>query len=165
MYIFNGSYRSILCHLRRMKRRDCQRTLPCSLGTRTISTLRASRHSRSYLLTDLSQGIGRGDIRAMASATSINEVYGLNDEHWETTSLSFCVVGASGDLAKKKILPALFALYAQGMMPQSFKVFGYARSKMTHEEFRSLIESLVSTNGATYVVTVLSCLLRTSCIS
>lgn len=96
--------------------------------------------------------MARCDTRAMASATSsMNEVYGLNDEHWETSSLSFCVVGASGDLAKKKILPALFALYEQGMMPQSFKVFGYARSKMTHDEFRSLIESLVSTNGATYV--------------
>jgi Glucose-6-phosphate dehydrogenase, NAD binding domain len=28
------------------------------------------------------------------------------------------VVGASGDLARKKIFPALFALYYEGMLPE-----------------------------------------------
>jgi glucose-6-phosphate 1-dehydrogenase len=28
------------------------------------------------------------------------------------------VVGASGDLAKKKIFPALFALYYEGLLPE-----------------------------------------------
>lgn len=28
------------------------------------------------------------------------------------------VVGASGDLARKKIFPALFALYHEGMLPE-----------------------------------------------
>ena len=31
--------------------------------------------------------------------------------------VSVCVVGASGDLAKKKIFPALFALYMEGSLP------------------------------------------------
>ncbi len=35
-----------------------------------------------------------------------------------TTSLSVTVVGASGDLAKKKIFPALFALYYEGLLPK-----------------------------------------------
>jgi glucose-6-phosphate 1-dehydrogenase len=52
-------------------------------------------------------------------------------------------VGASGDLAKKKIFPALFALFYQGMLPRHFTVFGYARTSMTNDEFRdSICESL-----------------------
>lgn len=57
--------------------------------------------------------------------------------------LSFVVFGASGDLAKKKIYPALFALYYEGRLPKTFKIYGYARSSMTTEEFRDKIaESL-----------------------
>ena len=45
----------------------------------------------------------------------------------------------AGDLAKKKIYPALFALYVEGHLPGDFSVFGYARSKMSDEEFRKYI--------------------------
>lgn len=34
------------------------------------------------------------------------------------TTVSITVVGASGDLAKKKIFPALFALYYEGCLPK-----------------------------------------------
>lgn len=34
------------------------------------------------------------------------------------TTLSIVVVGASGDLAKKKIFPALFALYYENCLPE-----------------------------------------------
>ena len=34
-------------------------------------------------------------------------------------NLSIVVVGASGDLARKKIFPALFALYCQGFLPEA----------------------------------------------
>uniref|UniRef100_A0A7S0REG9 Glucose-6-phosphate 1-dehydrogenase n=1 Tax=Pyramimonas obovata TaxID=1411642 RepID=A0A7S0REG9_9CHLO len=53
--------------------------------------------------------------------------------------VSICVVGASGDLAKKKIFPALFALYMEDSLPPNFAIYGYARTKMTNDEFRDLI--------------------------
>lgn len=46
------------------------------------------------------------------------QVYGLQEEDWNESALSVCVVGASGDLAKKKIFPALFALYVENMLPK-----------------------------------------------
>ncbi|KAE9621395.1 putative glucose-6-phosphate dehydrogenase (NADP(+)) [Lupinus albus] len=55
------------------------------------------------------------------------------------SNLSITVVGASGDLAKKKIFPALFALYYEDWLPENFIVFGYARTKMTDEELRNMI--------------------------
>lgn len=36
----------------------------------------------------------------------------------EEVTLSITVVGASGDLAKKKIFPALFALFYEGFLPE-----------------------------------------------
>lgn len=38
-------------------------------------------------------------------------------EDWTQASLTVVVVGASGDLAKKKIFPALFALYYENLLP------------------------------------------------
>ena len=54
------------------------------------------------------------------------------------------VIGASGDLAKKKIYPALFALYVEGHMPEYFTIWGFARSKMSNEEFREYIGTSLS---------------------
>ena len=54
------------------------------------------------------------------------------------------VVGASGDLAKKKIYPALFALYVEGHLPEYFTIWGFARSKMSNEEFREYIGQSLS---------------------
>ena len=47
--------------------------------------------------------------------------------------------GASGDLAKKKVYPAIFALFYEGHLPEDFVVFGYARSGMTTAEFTDKI--------------------------
>ncbi|KAL0001491.1 hypothetical protein SO802_015272 [Lithocarpus litseifolius] len=60
------------------------------------------------------------------------------------SSLSITVVGASGDLAKKKIFPALFALYYEDCLPKSFVVFGYARTKMTDEGLRNMISGTLT---------------------
>lgn len=49
--------------------------------------------------------------------------------------------GTTGDLARKKIYPALFALYVEGVLPPHFQVMGYARSPMTDAEFREYIMS------------------------
>ena len=41
----------------------------------------------------------------------------LASDDWTVSTLTVVVVGASGDLAKKKIFPALFALYYEGLLP------------------------------------------------
>ncbi|XP_027119459.1 glucose-6-phosphate 1-dehydrogenase, chloroplastic-like [Coffea eugenioides] len=60
------------------------------------------------------------------------------------TTLSITVVGASGDLARKKIFPALFALFYEDFLPENFIVFGYARTKMTDEELRNMISTTLT---------------------
>lgn len=56
-------------------------------------------------------------------------------------ALTIVIVGASGDLARKKLVPALFALYCQGFLPERFCIIGYARHPMTDDEFRKRIET------------------------
>lgn len=57
------------------------------------------------------------------------------------------VLGASGDLAKKKTYPALFGLYSQRLLPRDVKIVGYARTKMEPEEYQKRITSYIKNPG------------------
>ncbi|HWW45134.1 MAG TPA: glucose-6-phosphate dehydrogenase, partial [Acidimicrobiia bacterium] len=46
------------------------------------------------------------------------------------------VFGASGDLAARKLYPALAGLARDGMLPDRFALVGTARSKMSDDDFR-----------------------------
>ena len=46
------------------------------------------------------------------------------------------IFGASGDLTKRKLLPALYNLAHDGLLSKHFAVIGVSRSEMTHEQFR-----------------------------
>ncbi len=54
---------------------------------------------------------------ACARLCLLPQLFDNEPADWTTSSLSVVVVGASGDLAKKKIFPALFALYYEGLLP------------------------------------------------
>lgn len=57
------------------------------------------------------------------------------------------VLGASGDLAKKKTFPALFGLYRQGFLPNGVHIVGYARTKMDETEFHKRVVSHISNSA------------------
>ncbi|KAH8519336.1 hypothetical protein H0E87_000939, partial [Populus deltoides] len=58
----------------------------------------------------------------------------------ESGCLSIIVLGASGDLAKKKTFPALYHLYRQGFLhPDEVHIFGYARTRISDDELRDRI--------------------------
>lgn len=49
---------------------------------------------------------------------SRGKAFPISDSENVASNLSITVVGASGDLAKKKIFPALFALYYEDCLPE-----------------------------------------------
>ncbi len=59
---------------------------------------------------------------------------------------SFILFGASGNLAKLKIYPALYTLALKKRLPDTFAVVGYARSDMTEESFRALVDESIRTD-------------------
>jgi glucose-6-phosphate 1-dehydrogenase len=56
-----------------------------------------------------------------------------------TKPTNIVIVGASGDLTRKKLLPALFNLFCNDLLPERFHVVGFARSHMTDKEFRQVV--------------------------
>ena len=58
------------------------------------------------------------------------------------------IFGASGDLTRRKLIPALYDLAARRRLPMGFAVVGLSRSPMSHEEFRDrLREALEEQRG------------------
>ncbi|KAJ2944637.1 hypothetical protein O0L34_g3988 [Tuta absoluta] len=49
---------------------------------------------------------------------------------------TFVLLGASGDLAKKKIYPTIWYLYRDNLLPENTRFVGYARTKQTIAEVR-----------------------------
>src|SRR3954468_16158434 len=47
------------------------------------------------------------------------------------------IFGASGDLAKRKLLPAIYNLGHEGALPERFNLIGVSRGEMTDDEFRA----------------------------
>ncbi|HET6506597.1 MAG TPA: glucose-6-phosphate dehydrogenase [Baekduia sp.] len=45
------------------------------------------------------------------------------------------IFGATGDLARRKLLPAIYNLAHEGALPERFNLIGSSRSEMSHEEF------------------------------
>ena len=58
------------------------------------------------------------------------------------------VLGASGDLARRKLYPALWRRRLAGQAPAGCRIVGVARGKMTNEEFRAMArQALVDFGG------------------
>jgi glucose-6-phosphate 1-dehydrogenase len=55
--------------------------------------------------------------------------------------------GASGDLAKRKLLPGMFHLMRVGLMPERFRIVGAARKPLGDEEFRALVRESIAGSG------------------
>src|SRR4051812_40639926 len=51
----------------------------------------------------------------------------------------FVILGITGDLASRKLLPALLALYAKKLLPPRFAIIGFSRRPFSREEFREYI--------------------------
>lgn len=46
------------------------------------------------------------------------------------------IFGASGDLTKRKLIPALFDLFVQKLLPEKFAVLGVSRTVLSDDDFR-----------------------------
>ena len=63
-------------------------------------------------------------------------------------NLIFIIFGASGDLTARKLIPALFSLKVQNLLPGKFAVLGTGRTKLSDEDFRKKMkESIKSCSG------------------
>ena len=55
----------------------------------------------------------------------------------ETTTI--VIMGATGDLTQRKLLPALFQLGCKGRLPKDLRIVGFARRDYSNDKFRELM--------------------------
>ncbi|GGG26122.1 glucose-6-phosphate dehydrogenase [Paenibacillus abyssi] len=58
---------------------------------------------------------------------------------------TFILFGSTGDLAKRKLFPALYNLFLEQKMPQHFSFIGLGRKPFTDAEFQSYVEQSLNT--------------------
>ncbi len=59
-------------------------------------------------------------------------------------SLIFVIFGASGDLTRRKLVPALYALFVQNLLPKEFALLGVSRTEFTDNKFRAAMKSAIA---------------------
>lgn len=92
-----------------------------------------------------------------ALAGGVVKVQALDEKEdlkWLTSSgLTVVVVGASGDLAKKKTYPSLLNLWDDNLLPKDTVIWGFARSNLTDDELRDRLRPfLLKTDHSPEVV-------------
>ncbi|MBI5645152.1 glucose-6-phosphate dehydrogenase [Candidatus Kaiserbacteria bacterium] len=59
-----------------------------------------------------------------------------------------CIFGATGDLARVKVVPALFHLHRKGQLPDMFRVIGFSRRPWGDAEFRTHVREIISMHAS-----------------
>ncbi len=72
---------------------------------------------------------------AIAPAESLENPLIEGLERLPVHPTALVIFGATGDLAHRKLLPALYNLAHEGALPERFELIGVARSELSHEEF------------------------------
>jgi glucose-6-phosphate 1-dehydrogenase len=64
--------------------------------------------------------------------------------HQQLSPAALIIFGITGDLARRKLLPALYHLAADDLLPEGFEVIGVTRSGTTVESLTESIRSFVA---------------------
>jgi glucose-6-phosphate 1-dehydrogenase len=59
----------------------------------------------------------------------------------------FIILGATGDLSSRKIMPSLWHLFRHGLLPDKLSVMGFSRRKISDDDFRAFIRNAVEKRG------------------
>ncbi|WP_129728264.1 glucose-6-phosphate dehydrogenase [Ectobacillus funiculus] len=60
-------------------------------------------------------------------------------------SMTFVLFGATGDLAKRKIFPALYNLYVDQKLPERISIIGLGRRQLSHLDFQEKVKESILT--------------------
>jgi glucose-6-phosphate 1-dehydrogenase len=59
------------------------------------------------------------------------------------------IFGVTGDLSRKKLMPAIYDLANRGLLPAGFSLIGFARRDWAHEDFGQLVHDSVAEHART----------------
>lgn len=61
---------------------------------------------------------------------------------------TFVLFGGTGDLARRKIIPALYSAFVNGRLDAEFRFIGAAREKLQHEDYRARVAASIEEYAA-----------------
>jgi len=73
----------------------------------------------------------------MSMSSDEYPVCSMDERGYQPESALFVVFGATGDLSRRKIFPALFDLHAGKILPPAFRMVGFARRPLDEPAFRA----------------------------
>ena len=62
---------------------------------------------------------------------------------------SMVIFGVTGDLARKKVMPAIYDLANRGLLPPGFALVGFARREWADEDFAAIVREAVAEHART----------------
>ena len=77
-----------------------------------------------------------------AAQTEVNPLI-AGVERLPMAPTALVIFGATGDLARRKLLPALYNLRLDGVLPANFAVVGFARTEHSDASYRALARESV----------------------
>jgi glucose-6-phosphate 1-dehydrogenase len=84
-----------------------------------------------------------------ARSETVRRVGGM-EKRWEEVKTApavedhvLVIFGANGDLARRKLLPALYHLAEEGLLPARYAIIGSSRSEMSTDEFRDFAREAI----------------------
>ena len=83
----------------------------------------------------------------MSEGIILEEAPDIHEQFQVTSPALMVIFGASGDLANRKLLPALYKLSQQRLLQPNFVILGFARSQLTDTEFRLRARTSMVTNS------------------
>ncbi|MCQ9208384.1 MAG: glucose-6-phosphate dehydrogenase [Omnitrophica bacterium] len=64
----------------------------------------------------------------------------INIEKFKIKPFTMVIFGGSGDLSQRKLLPAIFYLYQENVLPKDFSVVGFGLPALSDQEYRNLVK-------------------------
>ena len=58
-------------------------------------------------------------------------------------NIIFVIFGASGDLTSRKLIPAIFSMKTQKLLPEKYAILGIGRTKMSTDDFRNKMSGAI----------------------
>lgn len=70
-----------------------------------------------------------------------------NNDSIKNIPTIFTVLGATGDLAERKIFPSLYTLFTKNKLPKLIQILGFSRRPWDEEKFRKYVSEIIEKKG------------------
>ena len=75
----------------------------------------------------------------MSSPTTPVDIKPFPESITPVEPCTLIIFGGSGDLARRRLIPALYNLLLDGLLPAKYAVIGLGRKPMSDQDFRNLV--------------------------